>query len=302
MGPQMRRPFVVHELAAWSVAANTIQSVDFFAIDDSARSKPPRDGMRPLVSVGGLHIPGDRLRDLELKLDDLCDKAGFPKGEEFKWSPGPHHWMRKGLVEDARERFLLDALAIGHECKAQAIVVIEDIEAKKASEGSASHEEDVTLMFLERAQATLGPDDHALVVFDRPGGGRKSEDEFLARCMETIREGSKFTQLDRLALAIATDSKLSRSLQLADIVTSCSTAFVAGETKYSQRIFEEGILPLLREEYGCKGGRGLKIHPDLRYGNLYHWLLGDSHFVRYQLGDPLPRKQFTSYHESAESA
>ena len=255
-----------------------------------------------MVSVGGLHIPGNELRDLELKLDKLCEETGFPAGEEFKWSPSPRQWMHEGLVKDAREKFLLDALAIGADAKARAIVVIEDTHARKVAKTSASHEEDVTLMFLERAQAALGFDQHALVVFDRPGGGRKREDEFLARCMERIREGSVFTEMDRLALAVATDSKLCRTLQLADVVVSCSTAYVAGETKYSRRIFETGIRPLLREEYGRKGGCGLKIHPDKRYGNLYHWLLGDRNFVRFQDGYPLPSRSFNQYRKSPDRA
>lgn len=158
--------------------------------------------MRSLVSVGGLHVPGDRLRDLEMRLDALCEKTGFPKGEEFKWSPGPGQWMRKELVESAREHFFLEALEIGAEAEVKAIVVIEDIHARKVARGSASHEEDVTLMFLERAQASLGFEWHALVVFDRPGGGRKREDKFLAQCMETIRTGSAFTKMDRLALPL----------------------------------------------------------------------------------------------------
>lgn len=255
---------------------------------------------KPLVSVGGLHIPGDSLRGLELKLDELCADYGFPVDEEFKWSPGPDQWMHKGLVKERREEFLLDALAAGANSGAKAIVVIEDTNARKASAASKSHEEDVTLMFLERAHAALGFEEHAIIVFDRPGGNRKSEDEFLARCMARIREGSEFTKMDKLALVLATDSKLSRSLQLADVVTSCATAYIAGETKYSATVFEQGILPLLREDFGCKGGRGLKIHPDKRYGNLYHWLLGDRHFVRYQTGDPLPSNAFTSYQESPD--
>jgi hypothetical protein len=85
-----------------------------------------------------------------------------------------------------------------------------------------------------------------------------------------------------LALAVATDSKLSRLVQLADVVTACSTSYVAGEARYAPTIFKDGIRPLLREDFGCTGGRGLKLHPDFRYRNLYHWLLGDEHYVRYQ--------------------
>ena len=44
------------------------------------------------------------------------------------------------------------------------------------------------------------------------------------------------------------------------------------------------------------------LHPDLRYGNLYRWLLGDEMFVRYQGGFPLPSSRFTAYRESADAA
>lgn len=158
------------------------------------------------------------------------------------------------------------------------------------------------MIFLERAQASLGRDRHALVVFDRPGGGPQAEFHFLSKTINRIRAGTAYTKLDKLALALAADSKLSRLLQLADVVTSCSRAFVSGETTWSPQIFNEGILPILREDYGCKGGRGLKIQPDLRYGNLYHWLLGDTYFVRYQQGFPLPSTEFTAYHESPDIA
>ena len=46
----------------------------------------------------------------------------------------------------------------------------------------------------------------------------------------------------------------------------------------------------------------LKIHSDIRYGNLYHWLLGDESFVRCQGGYPLRSNRFTAYRESAEVA
>jgi hypothetical protein len=36
------------------------------------------------------------------------------------------------------------------------------------------------------------------------------------------------------------------------------------------------------------GGSGLKLHPDLCYLNLYHWLLGDSYYRRGGGGHTLP--------------
>lgn len=210
--------------------------------------------------------------------------------------------MRASLVEKAREDFFLKGLRLARDTDVKAIVVLEDTDRGKASKDSPTHEDDVTMLFLERAQNDLRQDQQALVVFDQPGGSRRTERDFLAACMDRMRAGTAYTNLDRLALALATDSKLSRVLQLADVVTACSTSFVAGEAKWSPRIFTKGILPLLREDYGCKGGRGLKIHPDLRYGNLYHWLLGDEAFVRYEGGIDLPSKRFTCYRKSGDIA
>jgi hypothetical protein len=257
--------------------------------------------MGPLVAVGGLHVPGDQLRDLERELDALCSDAGFPPGEEFKWSPKRNSWEYQHLTFDARDEFNLAALTAARGAGATAMVVMADTTKSKADASAESHEEDVACMFLERAQNHLGRE-HAIVGWDRPGGGRRAETDFLTASLAALRAGTSYTKLDGLALTVATDSKLSRVLQLADVVTSCTTNFVAGEAKYAPRIFHDGVQPMLRSDYGCIGGRGLKIHPDLRYGNLYHWLLGDEVFVRYQAGVSLPHRRFTAYRESPNVA
>lgn len=243
--------------------------------------------MHPLVAVGGLHVPGSAVRGLERSLDTLCREFGFPDGDEFKWSPPRGSWQRTDLQGERRERFHLVALSIARDAGATAIVVMTDSKTAPLSP-TRTHEESATMMFLERAQESLAPDRHAIIVFDRPGGDRASERRFLATTMESLRAGTTYSKLDRLALAVATDSKLSRLIQLADVVTACSTSYVAGERNHSPRIFREGVLPLLREDYSCKGGRGLKIHPDIRYRNLYHWLLEDEYYVRYQDSRKLP--------------
>jgi hypothetical protein len=276
--------------------------MDLFAIDDSKQSKPSRDGMGPLVAVGGLHVPGDRVRGLELALDDLCKEFAFPQGEEFKWSPPKGAWEHSNLRGADRDQFNLRALGLARDAGATGIVAMEDKRKAKANRKSRSHEEDVTMMFLERAQARMPAEHDAVVVFDRPGGDREAETKFLTEALTMLRTGTAYTALDRLAVVFSTDSKLSRLVQLADVVTACSTAYVAGEKRFAPLIFKDGVLPLLREDYGCIGGRGLKIHPDMRYGYLYHWLLGDSHFVRYQTGFKLPSKQFTCYQNSGDIA
>lgn len=258
--------------------------------------------MGPLVAVGGLRIPGDRLRELEVGLDELCATTEFPAGEEFKWSPGRRDWMYRNLREQARTDFFLAALNLAQNIGAAAIVVIEDTNKSRARRESKSHEEDVTTLFLERADIDLGHAESGLVVFDRPPGNRKRETEFLAGAIDRIRTGTAYTDFSKLTLALSSDSRLSRSLQIADVVTACTTAFVSGESNWSPPVFQGGILPLLREVSGCKGGRGLKIHPDFRYGNLYHWLLGDKTLWRGSIGTPLPSFQCTCYRESADVA
>ena len=127
-----------------------------------------------------------------------------------------------------------------------------------------------------------------VVIVDTPSGTRGDEDRFLGRCLDTIQRGTPYVRFERIALnVISTNSKLVRLLQLADVVTSCTLAYIGGEPQWSLPVFEQ-IKTILRSDYGRLGGCGVKIHPDLRYRNLYHWLLGDTHFVRYQSGVPLP--------------
>ena len=142
--------------------------MDLFAIDDSKQANPTRDGMGPLVAVGGIHIAGDGVRDLELALDSLCNRTGFPDGEEFKWSPDKKSWEYSNLNFSARDEFNLAALRIARDAGATGIVVMEDITKRQADAQAPSHEVDVTQTFLERAQSQLGPATHAIVIADRP--------------------------------------------------------------------------------------------------------------------------------------
>lgn len=258
--------------------------------DDSEQRKPSRPYMRHLVAAGGLHVPGSAVGSLERELHELCEEFEFPAGEEFKWSPGRRDWMRNNLTEDDRSEFFRNALELARGHDVAAVVVIADSKSGRAISSSKDAEEDVVAMLLERVQnqcRSTGVD--ALVVADRPGGDRKSETRFLSDCLDTLRVGTTFVQFDRLALLLTADSKMSRLLQLADVVTSCTVNFVAGEDRFSPQTFA-AIKPLLRRDSGRVGGVGVKIHPDLRYGNLYYWLLEDTHLVRQWTGIPLPER------------
>jgi hypothetical protein len=158
----------------------------------------------------------------------------------------------------------------------------------------------VVTLSLERAQnhlASTGTE--ALVVFDHPSGGRRKETDFLAGCMATIREGMAFVDLTRLGLVLASDSRLVRLLQLADLVAGCTLAFVVGSSDTRRRSLPRSAHFSGRSPAGV-GGLGLKLHPDLRYVNLYYWLLGDEYYWRGSAGKRLPIKDHP-YFESADT-
>jgi hypothetical protein len=125
--------------------------VDLFAIDDSRQDNPSRDGMHPLVAVGGIHVPGDAVRDLERALDALCADFGFPEGDEFKWSPSRGTWQRTNLRAERRDESHLAALGAAREAGAIVIVTMTDTKTAPPSP-TRTHEESATMMFLERAQ------------------------------------------------------------------------------------------------------------------------------------------------------
>jgi hypothetical protein len=101
--------------------------------DDSRQASPSRDGMGPLVAIGGLCVPGDAVHDLELAIDNLCKEHGFPPRAEFKWSPPRSSWMWKNLRSDRRFEFFRRALGLARSARCTARVVAEDTSCARAT-------------------------------------------------------------------------------------------------------------------------------------------------------------------------
>lgn len=263
---------------------------DVFFSDDSRQSSPSRERMGPLVASGFLHVPSEHVRDLERAIGAVCDDTGFPHGQqgEFKWSPGRELWMRRGVVGEARTEFFLAVLNLASEAEASVSVVICD-ESRGTATGCADHSLDVSRLLIERVEWRLTrAGRHGVIVVDRPSGDRAAETEFLAACLETITEGTDYLTPDRIAFnVVSSPSRLIRCLQLADLVVSATTSFVAGESEWSPTVFP-AIRSLMGSDGARTGGVGLKLHPDFVYANLYHWLLNDSHWWRRNTGIPLP--------------
>ena len=101
-----------------------------------------------------------------------------------------------------------------------------------------------------------------------------SEKRYLQQCLEMRLRGTDFVTFDTIAMnVVSMRSHFSRLLQVADIVTACTLARIAGTSRYIAPVFNH-IKPLLCKERGRIGGVGVKIYPD-RYSYLYHPLLGD---------------------------
>lgn len=277
--------------------------MDLVVIDDSKQANPSRDGMGSLVAVGGLHIPADGVRALGRSLDDLCQEYGFPSHEdEFKWSPHRGTWIRENLRGDDRESFFIDCLEAAKEEGAEACVVIEDGSRRNTAGSHVDHELDAVKVFLERTDHHLSEaGTEAILLADHPTGGRPAEARFVAECLRTLREGTRFMDLERTALVVTEDSKNTRLLQLADLVVGCTLSYVSGEDEYSPSLFEGQIRGMLRSEGGRIGGVGLKLHPDFCFANLYHWLLGDDVLWKSGVGHPMPLKGWP-YVNSAENS
>lgn len=256
--------------------------------DDSRQRKPSRMRMGPIVAAGAIGIPELSVQVIEASLNDLCVRTGFPSGEEFKWSPGRELWMHTSLRDHARTIFFRELFNIARINGVVGIMAAVDADFKTVT-GASSHEMDVVSLLLERIHHQTSEQQRSLVVADKPSGGSATDtDHFLARCAETLTTGTTaMKSLSRICMVLTCSSRLNRCLQLADVFTSCLTAYIAGEDRYSPEVAKE-IRPILRREMDRIGGCGVKLHPDYKYANLYHWLFGDQYFYRANVGSPMP--------------
>lgn len=262
--------------------------IEVLFADDSYQTKPTRQGLGPLVAIGGFSIPAELVGDVSRLIDDACNTAGFPTGEPLKWSPRRGSWMRDHLLGDDRVRLFSEVLEVLKNHQAAASVIIADANAEPAT-GASTPEADVTTMLLERVDLQCRRrSSQCFVVVDRPSGGRSDEEAFLSDCLETIQTGTTYVKPERiLHNVLSAPSRLSCPLQAADLIVSSTLAVVAGETRFAPEVFKM-IKPILDHDGSRIAGFGLKLHPDHRLANLYHWLLGELCFWKANTGLPMP--------------
>lgn len=269
----------------------------FLFLDDAEQTDCPRDGISRLIAMGGISIAAHDASRLSANLDEICRQAGLPSGEPFKWSPKKNSCLQKNFTGDEKAELFESLLKKAAEFEIAAHVICCDPKAKMLNGADDVHQS-ALLAALERFNFTLGSSDCGIVIVDRPAGDKKAEERYLAACLKLTEDGGAYANFDKLACPILTmPFALSRSLQIADLVVSITTAHVAGRPQAGR--FFPLVKALFREDKGRIGGVGLKLHPDYRFANLYHWLLGDSHYVRGSIGVPMPLAD-RPYRESAD--
>lgn len=269
--------------------------MEIFFADDSAQRNCRREGMGPVISVGGVLIEKSKIRPISIEIDKIAAAFGIPKGEELKWSPKRGSWISENLHDKRAEcyRHVLQAAAM-HEAKA--IVVCWDV-GRTSQNDEQAFERCLDYLFERLSMNLQDRNSLALMVADRPGGGKAQEDKFLAYFLGRVEKGTEYVLPDRLLLnVLTTPSEMVRHLQLADIVTGVTTAMVAGLEKYAGELFPHVKELFIKNRPGGVAATGLKIAPDGRTANslvnLYYWVLRENLLhkgggaIAYRLPDP----------------
>lgn len=247
--------------------------MEVFFLDDSSQ-KGAREGMGTVVAAGGVLVGEEALRPLSVKIDAIAEAFGIPADEELKWSPKKGSWLHGNLHGEARNACFQQVLeaAVAHD--ARAIVVCWDT-GQTSLKGADAFARCVKYLFERMTVHVTKRDAQAIVVADRPGGGKEQEEQFLTDFLEHFHHGTDYVDPERILMnVLTTPSHLVRHLQLADLVTGITTAMVCGQTKYAAELFPAVQKLLIRNHADGITATGLKLVPD-ELVNVYHWVLGE---------------------------
>ena len=260
--------------------------MQFFFADDSSQSSA-RNGMGKLLAFGGVLVDASQLKPLAHDIDEIAAKYGLPPGEEIKWSPRKGSWIYENLKDDARLACYSEILLAANNRNCKAIVALCDYEMRNLKP-EWGFERCVTYA-LERVSTHLtNAGQEAVIISDRPSGGHKEADQFLAAFLDHLSSAHNHMLEETFSLNMLTaSSHMVRHLQLADLVVAITTAMFAGQTKWASQYFELVKSMFIRNALGYIGGTGAKIYPD-QLINLYHWVLGEKQFSKAGVGMAWP--------------
>lgn len=252
--------------------------MQFFFADDSTH-KSARKNMGKLVAFGGFLVDGSHLRELSDTTNSILSEFGVPDNEEVKWSPRKGSWIYKNLGGDDRLSCYRRILQAAANAGGRVVVAVCDPEMRnlKAEWG---FERCVTYALERVSTFLINNESEAVIICDRPSGGPKQADEFLAAYVDHLASDRNHMVAESFAMNMLTaPSHMVRHLQIADLIVSITTAMVSGNTKWAEPYFDVISNMMLRNSLGYVGGTGLKVYPD-QLTNLYYWVTDEEAFTK----------------------
>lgn len=266
--------------------------MEIFFADDSTQ-KSARQGMGTVVAIGGIFVEESALRPLNTRIDKIAVEFGVPNGDELKWSPRKGSWIYDNLHAETRTACYMKVLQAAVEHNVRGIVICWDT-GQTTLKGERAFNKCVDFLFERIAVHLEKRDTTAILVADRPGGGKDQEEQFLSDFVTRVQNGTEHVVPDRILLnVLTTPSNLVRHLQVADLVTGIATAMVCGQYKHAPPLFDLVKCILIQNHLGTIGGTGLKLFPD-QLLNIYHHILKEDTFWRVGagMGVSLPYPRF----------
>lgn len=247
--------------------------------------------MGKVVAFGGVLVDSAQLKPLAQKIDKIISDHGVPPDEEIKWSPRKGSWIYENLKDESRASCYTAILRTANETGFKSVVALCDYEMRNIKP-EWGFERCVTYA-LERVSTHLTKtSNEAVIIADRPSGGHKEADEFLAAFVEHLSSDRNHMLEKTFSINMLTaQSHMVRHLQLADLVVSITAAMFAGQTKWASQYFDLVKGTFICNALGYVGGTGVKVYPD-ELTNLYYWVLGEKQFSKAGRGTawPIPDK------------
>jgi hypothetical protein len=266
------------------------------AFIDDTKQTGKRSGLGELLGLGSICFADDHVKPFSEDFRTILDRHSVPPDVEMKWSSdSKSDWFRRFGKEDEVTEIRRELLTCARDHGARVHVVVWDMTAAPDCEG-VSPIDKAREFLVERITFMLKTiNEHALLLFDKPGGDLRTEDQWVRGAKDLTENGTEYVSADRIVgPPVPVGSHHHPQVQLADLVVGAVTAAVGG-SKYGL-----ALMPLIKPLFhtnsrGTIGAAGLKLFPD-GLNNLHYWLNDETdlfgHYGR--TGLPSQRWQFSS--------
>ena len=242
-------------------------------LDDSRFEQTTSTGRtRNWYGYGGLAIPDRSLATFDTNFLTLRKTYGFPrrlppgsnnltleKYCEVKYSPGKTQWMKTGLTDTRRARFIADLFKLVNSAEGSLLISCYDEGADDCGEREAKRRA-LENLYERITEAATKSTEIGIVICDFEGSGEQVT-RLIAQATGIARIGTWYRQDIHTKLypvLLTASSELHAGLQIADITMGIFRGMLCGETKYAPKHWESVQAALYRKQ-GVVRDWGLKI-------------------------------------------